>query len=352
MRALRAQTEVQSSLRLGGRATLEEMKAGETMARFVLLGSCAAVLLGLGCSLSSKSSDASASVKRDGSAGSADCSLPPPGSLGTAGCSCDCSYFLCSGGTWQRVSMLLCIHRCGDGVLYMGEECDDGNAVAGDGCSGGCQIEANWICPTAGSPCTKTSRCGDGVVTSDEICDDGNTVSGDGCSADCQQIETGWECRVPGQACTPICYDGKLVHGACVALTCPSMEPGTGSRCDGGAPEPSVCGDGVVGPDEQCDDGSDPTRTPYNDGSYGGCTTNCLFGPWCGDGMVNGREECDDGGLNGAGYGQVGCTFACTVPHYCGDGILDIDHGEECDLGPLNSQRGQLCLNNCKLIIF
>jgi cysteine-rich repeat protein len=52
-----------------------------------------------------------------------------------------------------------------------GEECDDGNAIDGDGCSSTCAIEF----------------CGDGVVNDSgaEECDDGNTVSGDGCAANC-----------------------------------------------------------------------------------------------------------------------------------------------------------------------
>src|SRR6187455_728644 len=35
---------------------------------------------------------------------------------------------------------------CGDHVLDMGEACDDGNTVAGDGCSAACQIEADCTC--------------------------------------------------------------------------------------------------------------------------------------------------------------------------------------------------------------
>ncbi len=64
----------------------------------------------------------------------------------------------CAGGT------------CGDGVISLGEACDDGNSTACDGCSATCTVEI----------------CGDGVKECDEECDDGNTASGDGCSASCQ----------------------------------------------------------------------------------------------------------------------------------------------------------------------
>jgi cysteine-rich repeat protein len=30
---------------------------------------------------------------------------------------------------------------CGDGAIHLGEQCDDGNAVGGDGCSATCQVE-------------------------------------------------------------------------------------------------------------------------------------------------------------------------------------------------------------------
>ena len=57
---------------------------------------------------------------------------------------------------------------CGNGTPEQGEECDDGNANAADGCTNGCTI------------------CGNGVVTAPEACDDGNLSSLDGCSASCQ----------------------------------------------------------------------------------------------------------------------------------------------------------------------
>lgn len=56
---------------------------------------------------------------------------------------------------------------CGNGTVDPGEECDDGNAIDGDGCTASCTI------------------CGNGVVAPAEDCDDGNVADGDGCSAAC-----------------------------------------------------------------------------------------------------------------------------------------------------------------------
>ncbi len=60
---------------------------------------------------------------------------------------------------------------CSDGVVNGTEQCDDGNLVAGDGCS---------------STCTTESVCGDGVVAGAEACDDANTDNTDRCSNTCQ----------------------------------------------------------------------------------------------------------------------------------------------------------------------
>ncbi len=59
---------------------------------------------------------------------------------------------------------------CGNSILDLGEQCDDGNTADGDGCDSNCT-------PTA---------CGNAIVTIGEACDDGNAVDGDGCSATCQ----------------------------------------------------------------------------------------------------------------------------------------------------------------------
>jgi cysteine-rich repeat protein len=49
---------------------------------------------------------------------------------------------------------------CGDGVIDPGEECDDGNLLSGDGCSGSCVVEACYICTGAPSSCSLDASCG------------------------------------------------------------------------------------------------------------------------------------------------------------------------------------------------
>jgi fibro-slime domain-containing protein len=101
----------------------------------------------------------------------------------------------------------------------------------------------------------------------------------------------------------------------------------------------SVCGDGIKTPDEVCDDG-------INDGAYGHCTVDCLFGPFCGDGVVQpGEEECDDG-VNLSPYG--GCAPGCVQGAYCGDGNVDSLFGEQCDDG-MNDGGYNQCDVGCKL---
>lgn len=96
-------------------------------------------------------------------------------------------------------------------------------------------------------------------------------------------------------------------------LACPTEPPGEDAGVDagvdpkydggeplddGGEPNPN-CGNGVVEPPEQCDDG--------NNIQTDGCKNNCTYNV-CGDGYVyQGVEECDDGNTTNGD----GCSAAC-----------------------------------------
>ena len=92
-----------------------------------------------------------------------------------------------------------------------------------------------------------------------------------------------------------------------------------------------VCGDGIVTPNEQCDDGAE-----NNTGEYGACNPDCTRGPYCGDGILQTEagEECDNG-TNLSGYQQEpgDCAPGCVLPPFCGDGQVDSTWGEACDDG-------------------
>jgi fibro-slime domain-containing protein len=111
------------------------------------------------------------------------------------------------------------------------------------------------------------------------------------------------------------------------------------------------CGDGVVSPGEQCDNGKDK-----NVGGYGKCTEDCLLGPYCGDNNQDPEEECDNG-KNDAEYGASdGCGPGCKKPASCGDKVVQVSWGEECDDGAENltstdptEAYGGLCMANCQL---
>ncbi|MBV9949858.1 MAG: DUF4215 domain-containing protein, partial [Myxococcales bacterium] len=116
---------------------------------------------------------------------------------------------------------------CGDGIVNGTEQCDDGNAKSGDGCSDACRLEPGFACNKASPTVCHPTVCGDGKKEGFEQCDDGNIAPYDGCS--------------------PFC----------------TIEP----KCNGMGGCTGVCGDGLVIPPEECDDG--------NTNSGDGCSATC-----------------------------------------------------------------------------
>ena len=96
---------------------------------------------------------------------------------------------------------------CGNGVIDVGESCDDGNLVDGDGCD---------------SNCTLTAECGNAIRCGAEQCDDGNTVAGDCCLSGCLYEVIGSLCD-DANLCTndDVCDGaGTCAGSATAAATC------------------------------------------------------------------------------------------------------------------------------------
>jgi fibro-slime domain-containing protein len=97
------------------------------------------------------------------------------------------------------------------------------------------------------------------------------------------------------------------------------------------------CGDGEIGPGEDCDDG------PMNLGGYNQCRPDCTFGPRCGDAIQQEQEVCDLGeALNRGEYG--GCAPNCQLGPHCGDSLAS--DGEKCDDGVNDGGYGE-CAAGC-----
>lgn len=97
---------------------------------------------------------------------------------------------------------------CGDGVLWDGEDCDDGPGVpvSGDGCSANCLNEGAVACALPTDP----NCCGNGLIEIGEDCDDNNLNNFDGCSSVC--LNEGTSTNYPTQNVIGIGVGNTLIH--------------------------------------------------------------------------------------------------------------------------------------------
>ncbi len=122
---------------------------------------------------------------------------------------------------------------CGDGNVDPNEDCDDGDAIPGDGCSGVCQVETGWNCNNSQPPSVCTEICGDSQIVGSEACDDGFTTDCGLCNATCSSAGSGSACG-DGIVCpdTEICDDYNAdACGRCSA-DCQTVQ--AGNDCPGG----------------------------------------------------------------------------------------------------------------------
>jgi cysteine-rich repeat protein len=96
---------------------------------------------------------------------------------------------------------------CGDGAVGGGEQCDDGNATGGDGCSASCQIEPFFQC-SLGAPSVCAGQevlCGDGVDNDGDAFIDG--------------LDT--DCVLPAYAPAPPCPGLRIYRSINVPVVIP-----------------------------------------------------------------------------------------------------------------------------------
>ncbi|CAD8193761.1 unnamed protein product [Paramecium octaurelia] len=219
-----------------------------------------------------------------------------------------------------------CFSTCGDGIQVKGEQCDDANDIQYDGCYE-CKYDCNQNCGQCNQGLCEQCKqgyllednqciatCGDGILdTSKEQCDDNNDLPRDGCyncfleegffcqynevfqfkSCErcldvkcitcilqnqiqiCQKCQEGYfiDQQHSCSLCDKICIDCIITSKNCITFDYEVYQLKECNQSEGFYYNftlkdcESVCGDGIVTNQEQCDD--------YNNLNYDGCNSEC-----------------------------------------------------------------------------
>ncbi|CAD8109131.1 unnamed protein product [Paramecium sonneborni] len=211
----------------------------------------------------------------------------------------------CLPGYYDDGINLPCLPICGDLLRVEGEDCDDGNNNPFDGCHN-CKFSCNFACDICLNG--KCYQCKSGYEVYNNDCRSnclGNTIT---LLQQCNEDQK--NCFNCQQKCPLNCID--CLFGSCIQC---DEDRGWYIQIDGTCN--SICGDGIVSHDEQCDNGnllSDFQCVNCKLQCQEECTTcvngecyQCIQAGWqlndldrncqpiCGDLLVLGNEQCDDG---------------------------------------------------------
>jgi cysteine-rich repeat protein len=192
---------------------------------------------------------------------------------------------------------------CGDGILQLGEQCDDGNLVAGDGCSPTCGLEGNFLTETEPNDTQATA----------------NPLGGaDGFSAAISPIGDqdyfSFDVVTPGSSVfiqvtdglngCPAGFDSKLTLFSTAGALIGTADDGGAAKCSLMSPvnTPATANMAV---------GTYKVRVEYNGNSAqipSYVVKIKVVAPGCGDGVVQApTEQCDDGNT----VAGDGCDATC-----------------------------------------
>lgn len=244
---------------------------------------------------------------------------------------------------------------CGDGLLEGDEECDDGNAIDGDGCSSGCLLEAKGCEDDDG--CEDGERCQGGLCAQAECERDEDCGGIDECSDEIFCDTERAECvRVPARADGERCEHPSGAISSCLVGECLPLSCEEDADCDNG-----VACDGI----ERCEAGSCFAGSAAADGTPceggGRCVeASCLPAECANDEGCESANECREDDVcdlmtlqcvRGAALVGEACdgglcdpSGECAAPG-CGNGVLEA--GEHCD--DWNVLNGDGCSSRCRL---
>jgi cysteine-rich repeat protein len=260
---------------------------------------------------------------------------------------------------------------CGNGIVETGEECDDGNTMDGDCCSASCQFEPSGSSCEDGLFCNGAEVC-DGAGTclpgQPVDCDDGVGCTVDSCDEAADACD-----NAPDDA---LCADGQFCNGMETCDPVSDCQPGVPVDCSDGVgctddscdeasdscvndPNDANCPDdgAFCNGMEFCDPANDcssmgdpcPAGTVCDEGGDA-----CVDAPGCGDGVLDPGEECDDGNTMDGDCCSATCQFepsgsSCEDGQFCNgeetcDGAgtclpgepVDCDDGIDCSVDSCN----------------
>ena len=197
---------------------------------------------------------------------------------------------------------------CGDGILQVGEQCDDSNLTSGDGCSTTCGLEGNFIPETEPNDTQLTSNplgAADGLIGSISPIGDQDYFS--------------FDIVTPGSSVFVEVTDGLNGCPSGFDSTLTLFNPGNvmiSSVDDGGIAKCSRISPATTSTAANMAPGKYRVRVEYSGNTVAVASYVVKIKvvlPSCGDAVIQPGEQCDDGNL-AAGDG-CGSTCQAEAPH-------------------------------------